>query len=424
MDIRRATFETITPDKRTTTSLQGKKVLAHGVLPGENATVALVHTRGTSQIAQPIHLHTRNPHRVQPKETHYQLCSPWQIMSYTYQCQVKHTFLQEALHSIDPSYTSSFIPSPTTLGYRTAIGYGFTTRQGKVELAMRGHEKTTALPHGCLLASSRTNTVAERVRDILQETDLQASSLLRLVLRESKTSGKVLAALYTYDTTFPTLSETVLSSAGLSGFTVFHTDPKETLPQPTLELFHWGDRSLSETILSLLITYPATAFFQNNIPLYEQVLTDIKEHLEPCEQVVDTYAGVGTIGLSLAPIAMSVTSIETSASMTEYTQQNAKMNHLSNVTAHALAAESLDDSILSSADVVIVNPTRKGLHQTFVEQLLRTRPQQIAYVSCNIGTLKRDLTLLAPSYSLTFAQGYDFYPHTPHQESLVILRAR
>jgi 23S rRNA (uracil1939-C5)-methyltransferase len=117
------------------------------------------------------------------------------------------------------------------------------------------------------------------------------------------------------------------------------------------------------------------------------------------------------IGLELQPEAV------------EQAKQNAQLNGISNAEFYAGSVEELLPKIDVKPDIVILDPPRKGCDRAVITTLLKTKPQQIVYVSCKVSTLARDLKLLCQDgiYTLAAIQPADFFPQTAHVEAAAFL---
>ncbi len=139
---------------------------------------------------------------------------------------------------------------------------------------------------------------------------------------------------------------------------------------------------------------------------------------ETGEPTLDFYAGVGTIGLTIAD--GNVTLVEINADAVREMQCN--IAELDRTDARAVLAPSeqaLD--YITGKEIVIVDPPRAGLHPDVIATLLQKLPPRIIYLSCNPVTQARDVSLLQEKYEIIHHQGYNFFPRTPHIEHLVIL---
>ena len=143
--------------------------------------------------------------------------------------------------------------------------------------------------------------------------------------------------------------------------------------------------------------------------------------MAPHERVVDAYCGVGGIALTLARHAREVIGLESHAGAVADASAAAARNEIRNArflagdAAGALAA-------LDRADVVVLNPPRKGCAPAVLAEVARLAPRAVAYLSCDPETLARDLAVLASSgHRPTAVTPFDMLPHTPHVETLVLL---
>jgi 23S rRNA (uracil1939-C5)-methyltransferase len=175
---------------------------------------------------------------------------------------------------------------------------------------------------------------------------------------------------------------------------------------------------LRDTVLGRQYSYRPNGFFQINLPVYEMALTEIKRHLLPNRQVVDLYAGVGTIGLSVAGDGQPLTLVETNSDAFSELENNCRdFSYAKPVLADAKNALEYITYDIN----LIVDPPRAGLDEAVVGQILKSRPKKVIYLSCNPVTQARDIAKLLPKYSIKRCQAYNFFPRTPHIENLIVL---
>ena len=178
------------------------------------------------------------------------------------------------------------------------------------------------------------------------------------------------------------------------------------------------------------------SFYQVNPLQTEKLYRTALEYaaLTGKERVWDLYCGTGTISLFLARKAGKVTGVEIVPEAIENARINAELNGIRNaeflvgkaeeilpeLAAEQAAASGTAEGI---ADVIVVDPPRKGLDKIVTETILRARPERIVYVSCDSATLARDLRLFADGgYRILKVQPVDMFPHTVHVETIVLLQ--
>jgi len=185
----------------------------------------------------------------------------------------------------------------------------------------------------------------------------------------------------------------------------------------------FGEDYIEDKIGELTYRISSKSFYQVNPAqtrvLYETALS--YAGLTGKETVWDLYCGTGTISLFLAQRAGKVIGVEVIPDAIKNAEKNAQLNHIDNCQFIVGKAEDLVDR-LEKADVIVVDPPRKGLDRIVVDTILESAPERIVYVSCDSATLARDLKLFSEGgYQLKKVQPVDMFPHTVHVETVVLL---
>ncbi|MCI1986901.1 MAG: 23S rRNA (uracil(1939)-C(5))-methyltransferase RlmD [Lactobacillus sp.] len=181
---------------------------------------------------------------------------------------------------------------------------------------------------------------------------------------------------------------------------------------------------VTETILGRQFRLSPQAFLQLNPEqtekLYQLALDALD--LQPQDTLVDAYAGVGTIGLTLAHRAKAVRGMELIPEAVADANANAALNGITNARYDVGKAEDVFPKWLHegfSPDAVIVDPPRAGLDPEFIAALHQARPQRFVYISCNPSTLARDLVALSRDWQVDYIQSIDMFPQTARCEAVV-----
>jgi 23S rRNA (uracil1939-C5)-methyltransferase len=190
----------------------------------------------------------------------------------------------------------------------------------------------------------------------------------------------------------------------------------------------WGRNFLEYNKDGLTYNIPLNGFFQTN---YEQagLLCDLAlKQLSCCksDSVLDLYCGCGFFTLPIAKKAKNILGIENNAASTANAAANAKLNKIDNVKFHtADVASGLRGLKKGEWQLVLLDPPRAGCDENAIRELIRIAPVRIVYVSCSPASLARDLKLLlAASYTVSYCQPIDMFPHTAHMETVVTLTRR
>lgn len=397
-------------------SENGKKIFVWGGLPGELVDVRVTKKKSSYVEAIVMKVLETSNDRIEPVEPKsYLSTSPWQIMTFEAENKAKQNILAEAFEreGITTIKWDDFYAGEQEYGYRNKNEFGFWGSEDGLHLAhyVRGTSGKQMVTES-RLASEPINKAARDVRDELSRLEIWGGKLKTVLIRASQ-NGEAVAALFMKEEL--DMSDFNLP-ASLKGIDFYYSNPHSPASVPTKKLYSIGDITLNDTIGGKHITYDVLSFFQVNIPIFEQALAEIKKHTSTDSRVVDMYSGVGTIGLAVGADVL----IESDAANIAMAKENIQGTVAKLV--HATAETALDT--IAPEDTVIVDPPRAGLHKDVVEQMLSIQPTKIMYLSCNPSTQARDVKFLLEKYDITYAQGYNFFPRTPHIESLIVLERR
>lgn len=190
----------------------------------------------------------------------------------------------------------------------------------------------------------------------------------------------------------------------------------------------WGKETIRDYIGDVQFEISPLSFYQVN-PLQTQVLyqtaLDFAE-LEGNETVLDLYCGIGTISLFFAQKAKHIFGVEIVPEAIADAKRNAALNGMNNADFAVGAAEDVIPRLYEekgiTADVVVVDPPRKGCDSVLLDTIAAISPKKVVYVSCDSATLARDLAYLCPKgYTIEKVQVVDMFPHTVHVETVVLL---
>lgn len=395
------------------TLADGRRVFVWNALPGETVQVRLTkNKRGHAEaIAEEITI--PSPLRQSPKDEAYLSTSPWQIVNFATENKYKQDILTETLLREHVAYDGDI---PMHAGkrewqYRNKMEYSFWADDDGLHLALfnRGsHQKQ--IIQGSSIAMPVIDEVANKVVDILNGHGIRGSQLKTVVVRANQ-EGEAVAALFVKDESFPQLPELADICQGVA---VYYSTPKSPASVLTKELYEYGDVTLVDIVHGAPIKYDVNSFFQVNLEIFNQALAQIESAAGG--DVVDMYAGVGTIGIPINANRL----IEIDRHNVAMAQQN--VGDSGTLVVQASAETALEH--IPSGGTLIVDPPRAGLHLKVTEKILEALPDRVIYLSCNPITQARDLALLQSQYDIVSIDGYNFFPRTPHIESLAVLHAK
>ena len=184
---------------------------------------------------------------------------------------------------------------------------------------------------------------------------------------------------------------------------------------------YYGENSLFERMNNLLFKISYDSFFQVNPFIASQLFQIIGDNIDSSDKVLDLYCGVGTLSLMAAKKAQKVLGIEVVPNAIINALFNARVNDLNNTQFVINDASTAISKIKPDFNKVIVDPPRSGLTKNIIDVLLKIKPDEIIYVSCDPQTLVRDFTLLSSIYEIKKSYILDMFSYTYHIETILIL---
>ena len=423
-NIRMLKIEKIIPGGQAlATDESGKKMFFWNALPGEIVEEYTI-TKNKSHYAEAIATKISNPsqYRIEPQDECYLSTSPWQIMDYEYELKTKQELVVELFRehqiSID---TSEIFTDNKIYGYRNKMEYALYYDLEESKIFPAFHQRGSHRKIKITQSSIERPEIFERAKQIIDDLNDKGEEARKFqsMLIRCDQNGKVSGGLY-----------------------------ENKKPHPVFD-------NLSDTILGYNYSYSPNGFFQINLPVYEMALKEIKKHINT-ENVLDLYAGVGTIGLSVAR-DKNLTLVEVDKYAYSEMVKNCRMGSIEGHseaaaekqgaspvtlapwdancrrqtgrsdpsrkrTPSAILAKSEDVLDYVAPDqTVILDPPRAGCDEKLISHLLEVKPKTIIYLSCNPATQARDVKALLGQYKIVDVKTFNFFPRTPHIENLVIL---
>lgn len=395
----------------------GRKVFVWNALPGEKVRVRVIKKKRSYAEAIAEEVVHASPERIEPREENYLATSPWQMMTFEAENKYKNEIVRElfAHEKVELPKFGAIVHDDREWQYRNKMEYSFWGDDEGLHLALhRRGSHGKQIVQGSELALPAVDAGAQAVLAELRKLDIRAGDLKTIIVRSSQ-NGDVVAALYTKLESFPELQ----LPGKLEGLRIYHSNSKSPASVPTKLLYENGDPTLQDDILGAPYTYDVDSFFQVNLPVYEKALQQIAKNC--IGDPVDMYAGVGSIGLSVAKERVNLVELDPA------TAAMARVNAAERSDIRTEIAETSTEKALeyiTGDRPVIFDPPRAGLHARVVERCLEVKPPQIMYLSCNPATQARDLELLQQSYKVELFEIYNFFPRTPHIEALAVLSPR
>lgn len=402
--------------------VDGKVVFTDQGLPDE--TVEITVTKETTGYleAKTTKIISPSSHRIGGRCNHYQACSAYQCIDYSKQVQIKKEQIQEMLtHNLKlGDLNLHFRESSKIWRYRNKVKLKVIHKDELSSLAYNvPGEIGQFIPlDECFLLPNTTNLFLKAFIKAIPKAYLLPIN--QIVVKENSQNQLLVSLYHNSPLNTEDLSsnlKSLIEKFDIAGI-VLNNQSKET------KTILWGEDFFEEKIEDSTFLVGNDSFFQVNIDMLSILVKDLKDNLDlnTSKSLADLYCGVGTFGILLASKLKNLVGIESEPENFFFLEKNIKLNNIENFNVRMCDCEDTISSLLKQKiDIVIVDPPRKGIDSKICNSLVKTPVPELVYISCNPATLARDLKTLLPAYNITNIYAYDFFPQTPHIESMVFL---
>ena len=422
--------------------IEGCAVFLPNAVAGETCRIRIEKVGKTWAAGKIVEILERSPHRINRACPVAKLCGGCDFwhMTYEEETRLKAERVRQTLNRIGGQQLTSMpiLAAPTCESYRNKAQYPVSSKKGRAYAGFfKAGTHEVVENERCLILPKETDLVKDLVMDyvnqfrvtVYDETTLKG--LLRhIYVRRGAVSGQVLVCLVVNGRKLPRVEELIRRLKTVPGFTTLvlsvNTRAGNAVLGDEFITLH-GPGYIEDTRCGLTFRLSPRSFYQVNHHqaqrLYEAAIAQAE--ITRNDTVLDLYCGVGTITLAMAKSAGKVIGVEVIPQAVQDARENALRNGIENAEffcgdAGAAALELERQGI--RADVVVVDPPRKGLNADTIEALARFAPRRIVYVSCDPATLARDVALLKErGYRLQNAMAADLFPRCAHVESIVCL---
>jgi len=343
--------------------------------------------------------------RVSPTCPHFGSCGgcQWQHISYQRQLEAKRKIILTELERIGKQIRPIVHPM---IGMKRPWAY---RNHLQLSVDSQGQMGFQSLGSHNVVPVSRCYIAHPTLNELWTALDLHPKAIRRVVLRTGIATGERMLILEGDEGALPEIEVDLPVSC------LYRHANGETIVLT-------GDSHFHERLGDRIFRISGGSFFQVNTLQAERVVDIVRGYLalRSNETLLDAYCGVGTLGLSLAPLARCMVGIEESP----WAIQDAIAN--STNQDHARFIQGKVEEILpdldASFDAIVLDPPRAGCERTALRALAACDATRIVYVSCDAATLARDVAYLgSQGYTLAEVQPVDMFPQTYHVEAVALL---
>ncbi len=453
--------------------LEGFTLFVKDAVMGDVVEARLVKVKKNYAYARLEKVLTSSPLRVKPVCPYHKQCGGCQIqaMSYEAQLQFKENKVKNNLVRIG-GFDQLFIESvmEPVVGmeqpwhYRNKAQFPVgTDKDGRIITGFyAGRTHSIIANTDCALGVEENEPILQKVLAYMQNEKVSAydettgQGLVRhILIRKGFTSGEIMVCLVINGKSLPKedrLVSTLREIPGMTSIWLNYNTKNTNVIMGTEGRVLWGQNTITDVIhrrsieeinsgkdclrydskenapKGITFAISPLSFYQVNPIQTEKLYSLALEYagLTGEETVWDLYCGIGTISLFMAQCAKEVHGVEIVPQAIEDARKNAERNHIENATFYVGKAEEVLPRLYEEehifADVICVDPPRKGCDEACLNTIIKMAPKRIVYVSCDSATLARDLKYLCENgYEIRKVRAVDQFGQTVHTETVCLL---
>ncbi|MFH1454264.1 MAG: 23S rRNA (uracil(1939)-C(5))-methyltransferase RlmD [Armatimonadota bacterium] len=406
-------------------------VFIPGAVPGDKLEIKLTEHKKNYARAEIVKIVEPSSRRIKPKCKYFNVCGgcSFQNIDYKEQLNIKKQIVEDSFFRFGKGLcvkVKDLICSEKKFGFRSKIQW--VAKDNTLGLYKKGTHNVIDIDY-CFLADKKVNDLTSLIKRKLAGADYKV--LKHIIIRESLYKDEFLAVFVLNSGKiegFKKITEELMSEfPGLAGVSANINEKISNVILGDKNILLEGEGYLEEKVDNLFFYYSGTLFFQVNTGQLEKIIKIIRENvlLTGNEVVLDLYSGVGALSLHMAGECRKVILSEESPGAEEFFTKSANRNNITNVEFITGKVEDFLDKFHKeggSADLVILDPPRKGCSDEVIRCLGLIKAPKIVYLSCNPVTLARDCKKLAGyGYKVNLIQPVDMFPQTYHVEVLAVL---
>lgn len=444
-DVLTVEIEDIGHDGAGIGKVDGYTLFVKDAVIGDVVEVKVMKAKKNYGYAKLLKIITPSASRVEPLCPYAKKCGGCQIqmMSYEEQLRFKENKVRNNLKRIGGFEE---IPMEPILGMKNPFYYrnkaqfpvGYDKEGNLITGFYAGRTHSIINNRRCYLGVSENELVLNQVLDWMERNHISAyeeesgKGLIRHVLiRYGFTTKEVMVCLVVNGAGIPAkedLIEGLRTIPGMTSITISSNTKQTNVIMGEKITLLWGQTYITDFIGNIQYQISPLSFYQVNPAQTKRLYETALEYagLSGDETVWDLYCGIGTISLFLAQRAKQVYGVEIIPAAIEDAKRNARLNQIENAQFFVGKAEEVLPEKYEKeqiyADVIVVDPPRKGCEESVLDTMVQMEPKRIVYVSCDSATLARDLKYLCErGYEMKKVKAIDQFPQTEHVETVCLL---
>ena len=427
--------------------IDGLTIFIPNAIKGEKLKILIVKVLSSHAFGKIVEIIEKSPYRIESDCTTYKRCGGCSLRHIKYEETLK--MKQNAVQSLVNKTLKNKIEVEDTLGmenpyhYRNKAQYPVgLNKDGKPVIGVFANRTHEIIPiNTCFIQNKQTEEIAKYIFEFLVKNNIrvynektQKGLIRHIVTKIGIKTNEIMCILVINGKEMPKEKEIVeeLTNKFKNIKTIVkNINTKNTnviLGNENINLF--GDGYITDILGEYKFKISPMSFYQVN-PIQAEKLYNLgveSANITKNDVVFDLYCGIGTISLFMSKFAKKVYGVEIVEEAIVAAKENAKMNNVDNTEFIAGDVEKVLDELVNikqiMPDIIMVDPPRRGLDNTSIENIKKVRTKKLVYIICNPASLVRDLAKLEEIYEVKQITPVDMFPFTSHVEVCALLELK
>lgn len=427
--------------------IDGLTIFIPNAIKGEKLKILIVKVLSSHAFGKIVEIIEKSPYRIESDCTTYKRCGGCSLRHIKYEETLK--MKQNAVQSLVNKTLKNKIEVEDTLGmenpyhYRNKAQYPVgLNKDGKPVIGVFANRTHEIIPiNTCFIQNKQTEEIAKYifeflvknnisvynektqkglVRHIVTKIGIKTNEIMCILVINGKEMAKEKELVEELTNKFKNI-KTIVKNINTKNTNVI-------LGNENINLF--GDGYITDILGEYKFKISPMSFYQIN-PIQAEKLYNLgveSANITKNDVVFDLYCGIGTISLFMSKFAKKVYGVEIVEEAIAAAKENAKMNNVDNTEFIAGDVEKVLDELVNvkqiMPDIIMVDPPRRGLDNTSIENIKKVRTKKLVYISCNPASLVRDLAKLEEIYEVKQITPVDMFPFTSHVEVCALLELK
>ena len=413
--------------------IDGFTIFIPGAIKGEKIKILIVKVLSSHAFGKILEIIEKSEDRVNSECTTYKRCGGCKLRHIKYEKTLK--MKQNAVQSLLNKTLKNKIKVEETLGmenpyhYRNKAQYPVgINKEGKKVIGVFANRTHEIIPiEKCYIQNERTEQLAKFILEYINKNNISVynektgKGLLRhIVTKIGIKTNQIMCILVVNGKVIPKEKELVKN--------INTKNTNVILGQENINIY--GEGYIEDILGEYVFKISPLSFYQVN-PIQAEKLYNIgveAAKITKNDIIFDLYCGIGTISLFMAKYAKKVYGVEIVEQAIVDAKENAKINGIDNTEFIVGDTEKILDELINARkivpDAIMVDPPRRGLDNTSIDNILKIKPSRLIYISCNPATLVRDLSKFEEVYDVRKIKPVDMFPFTSHVECVTMMQLK